>query len=441
MAEEIEALVGPDAVEGLDFEAIEIAARRQALALAARALAQRLNADHSDYAGPNASCVACQKPARYAGRHKKTFKTALGEMTLERAYYHCESCQSGFYPRDHALGFADTSLSPAVTRMTGTVGAMVSFEEGSTLLFELAAVRVNPKQVERTAEALGNEVAAYERKQVEPDCDNPLPPTLYLGMDGTGLPMRAEELKYCPGKQPDGSSKTREAKLVTIWSAEGRDKEGIPVRDKGSITYSAAIESAATRDTDKELAPFAQRVAREAARRRFDQAKRCVVLGDGAVWIWNTADEQFPNAIQIVDRFHAKEHLSAVAKKIYGATSDLAKTWGKKRHDELDGGKLRAVIVALAAHVSTCDEARKCIGYVWKNRHRMKYPQFQAQGLCTSTGVVEAGCKVALGTRLKRAGMHWTVAGANAIAALRCCKLSGRFETFWEQRAQIKPAA
>ena len=73
--------------------------------------------------------------------------------------------------------------------------------------------------------------------------------------------------------------------------------------------------------------------------------------------------------------------------------------------------------------------------YVTRNRARPRYPEFRAQGLCTSTGVVEAGCKVAVGTRLKRAGMHWTVAGADAIIALRCCKLSGRFEDFWERRA------
>ena len=81
------------------------------------------------------------------------------------------------------------------------------------------------------------------------------------------------------------------------------------------------------------------------------------------------------------------------------------------------------------------EEARKCVEYSTRNRDRMRYPAFRVQGLCTSTGVVEAGCKVAIGTRLKRAGMHWTVAGANAIIALRCCKLSGRFEDFWERRA------
>ncbi len=165
------------------------------------------------------------------------------------------------------------------------------------------------------------------------------------------------------------------------------------------------------------------------------------MLGDGAVWIWNLASEHFPGAVQIVDRFHAKQHLSDVGKAVYGATSDLARAWARERHDELDAGDLDAVLCALRTHAAANDDARKCVDYVERNRERMHYPEFLAAGLCTSTGVVEAGCKVAIGTRLKRTGMHWTVRGANAIIALRCCKLSGRFEDFWEWRAQRRRAA
>ncbi len=164
------------------------------------------------------------------------------------------------------------------------------------------------------------------------------------------------------------------------------------------------------------------------------------MLGDGAKWIWNLADEHFPDAVQIVDRFHAKHHLSDVAKSIYGAGTNLAKQWACERHDELDAGDTDAILNALRLHSPKDDEARKCVDYVERNRERMRYPEFRAVGLCTSTGVVEAGCKLAIGTRCKRAGMHWTVAGVDAIIALRCCKLSGRFEGFWERRAQRRVA-
>jgi len=422
------------------MEAIEMAARRQALRVAARAIQQRLNADTSDYVGPTVSCI-CGQAARYAGRHAKTFTSVLGPLTLERAYYHCEACEAGVCPRDHALRLENTSLSPAVTRMVGLVGAMVSFAEGHELLRELGGVDVSTKNVERGAEALGREIAVDERRTVEsPPADVPIAPTLYLGMDGTGVPMRACELEGRAGKQADGTSKTREVKLVTIWSAEGRDKEGTPERDPGSVSYSAAIESAAQRDTDEVPSEFAARVKREATRRGFDTAARRAVLGDGAKWIWNLADQHFPDAIQIVDRFHAKQHLSDVGKSIYGATSDLAKEWARSRHEQLDAGQIEDLLLALRTHAPANEEARNCIKYIENNRHRMRYPEFRAAGLCTSTGVVEAGCKVAIGTRCKRTGMHWTVAGVDAIIALRCCKLSGRFEDFWERRSTARAA-
>lgn len=429
-------MIGPGTADRIDFEAIETAGRRQAMALAARAVECRLNADTSDHTATAVRCP-CGMPTRYAGRRSKTFQTVLGPITLERAYYWCRVCQSGFCPRDRRLGMERTSLSPSVTRMVGLTAAMVSFEESSELLRELAGVTVDAKQVERTAEALGAEIAEDETTHVE-RLEQPCS-TMYVGLDGTGVPVRRSELEGREGKQPDGSAKTREVKLCTVWSAEGRDKDGIPIRDEGSVTYSAAIESAAS--SDSKVSDFARRVERETTRRGFEHAARQVALGDGAAYIWNTVSEVLPFAIQILDRFHAKQHLSDVSKAIYGAANDEAKQWAKARHDELDDGKIDDILVALEVHASACEHARQCLGYVSANRERMRYPEFHAQGLCTSTGVVEAGCKVAIGTRLKRAGMHWTVSGANAIIALRCTKLSGRFEDFWERRALARTAA
>jgi hypothetical protein len=259
---------------------------------------------------------------------------------------------------------------------------------------------------------------------------------MYLGMDGTGVPMRPAELAGRAGKGSDGTARTREAKLVTVWSAEGRDEAGTPVRDPGSVSYSAAIESAATLDTEATLSPFAARVEREAVRRGFEAAARRVVIGDGATWIWAIAAELFPGAVEIVDLFHAKEHLSDVAKAIFGPAGDLGHAWGQARHAELEGGRLDELLAALAAHAASSEAARKCVGYVTTNRERMRYPAFRAEGLCVSSGVVEAGCKVVVVTRLKRAGMRWTLAGADAIMALRACHPSGRFEAFWERRSR-----
>jgi len=254
-----------------------------------------------------------------------------------------------------------------------------------------------------------------------------------------GYPCAARKSPIA-GKQVDGSAKTREAKLVTIWTAESRDAEGKPVRDPGSVTYSAAIESATTLDTSPDPSDIAARVQREASRRGFTEAPRQAVLGDGSVWIWNTTAELFPRATQILDRFHAKEHLGQVGKVIYGDSPE-SKPWIQARFEELDQGHLKSLVHALRGRANHYNEARECVHYIWKNRRRMRYPKFHKKGFCTSTGVVEAGCKVVIGTRLKRAGMHWTVRGANAIIALRCSKLNGRFEDFWQRRSERKQGA
>src|SRR6202162_881574 len=439
VVQEVETLLGRQAVEELDLEALELAVRQQVLQLAGAAVEQRLNADTSDERGSRNRC-GCGQEARLVGRRSKQVQSVLGPLQLERAYYHCSSCGHGFCPRDEHLGIENTSLSPALTRMVGTVGAMVSFQEGSELLQELAGVAVDAQQVERTAEALGKELAEDERVHTEPLDSLPLPQTLYLGMDGTGISLLAEELAGRIGKQPDGPAKTGEVKLCTIWSAESLDAEGTPIRDEGSVTYSAALESASALDTAAERSPFAQRVGREATRRRFCQAPRRVVLGDGALWIWNIAEDQFPDATQIVDRYHAKQYLSDLGKALYGLTTSRAAQWAERRKKELDTGKFPALFTAIRRQVPRCDLARRCLHYFKTNRERMRYPEFHAQGLCTSTGVVEAGCKVAIGTRLKRAGMHWTKPGSNAIIALRCSKLSGRFQDFWERRSERRAA-
>ena len=427
---EIARLVAPGAADRLDFEAFETHLRRQALQLAARAVERRLNADRSDHAGPTAPC-ACGRLARYAGRRPKTFESALGPLTLERSYYHCGPCGRGFFPRDRALGMACASLSPAVTRMTGAAAARVSFAHASQLLAELAGVQVGIKRAERTAEALGREIAAAERAQVFAR-EAPSAPTMYLG---TGVPMRPQEVRGRAGKQSDGSARTREGKVLVLWTAETRDEKGRAVRDAGSVTYSARIDSAAWRDTDPVPPPFVRRLRREAERRGFDRARRQVIMGDGAQWIWSVATELYPRAIQIVDFFHASERLWEVAKALFPGDLDSRELWAEARCADLKAGRLAGLLATLQAHAGGCEAAAKCVGYIEANRERMRYDEFRAQGLHIGSGVVEGACKTLVGGRLKQGGMRWSKDGADAVMALRSCILSGRYEDFWEWRS------
>jgi hypothetical protein len=163
------------------------------------------------------------------------------------------------------------------------------------------------------------------------------------------------------------------------------------------------------------------------------------VIGDGAEWIWNIADDHFPGAIQIIDIFHARQHLWDVARKLYPGQEAEQKRWMAFHQDELlDEGQIEELVVALRVIDSLSPELLEKIraeaDYFDNNKERMRYPKFRAQHLFIGSGVIEAGCKTIIGSRCKQSGMFWTVRGANAILALRCCYFNGHFEDYWAGR-------
>ena len=412
-----------------DFEALETLVRDTSLRIGADFLMKMINSNRDDcqpmFIHPYGAKM------KYAGRKEKTFVTVLGDITLKRAYYIDENGR-GYFPRDNKLGMEKDSLSDGVRRMIGHTASVLSFKESSQMIENLSTLHVTAKQIERASEKLGEEISDNEKIIVKDG--TPCSKTMYLGIDGTGCPVRKEETEGRKGKQPDGSAKTREVKLAVTFSADSRDKNGTPVRDKGSVTYSAAIESASTGDLDENLSDFAARVERESQRRGFDKADRQVILGDGAKWIWNIAGESFPKAIQIIDLYHAKGTVSRVAKEIFGTKSDFGKVWGKELRNDLEAGRIDTILEKLKPYTEDFKEAESCRKYLINNRERLNYPYFREMGLSTSSGIVESGCRHVIGARVKQSGMHWTVQGANAIIALRCSKLSGRFDDFMAGR-------
>jgi hypothetical protein len=210
------------------------------------------------------------------------------------------------------------------------------------------------------------------------------------------------------------------------------NEEGYPVRDEDSTTYVGAIETA------EELG---RRLYAEAWRRGWGRAEKKVVLGDGAEWLWNQADLHFPEATQIVDLYHGRDHLGVVARQLYPDDVPAQRRWRMVKQDQLDKGQIETLVTSLHAlegsHSGLAKILQSEANYFERNKERMRYPEFRKQGFFVGSGVVEAGCKTIVG-RLKQSGMFWTVRGANAIIALRCCYLSGKFNDYWEgrQRAQ-----
>jgi hypothetical protein len=251
-------------------------------------------------------------------------------------------------------------------------------------------------------------------------------------MDGTQVFVVKAETEGRAGRTPGQPARTRECKLGCVFTQTGVDEQGRPARDESSTTYVGSIE------TSEE---FGLRIYTEAWNRGWDRASTRVVMGDGSHWIWNIAEQHFPGALQIVDLYHAREHLWDVARKLYPADEAAQKRWLMPKMDWLDNGKIEKLVAAFRklADSNTNPELAKTIRneaeYFETNRDRMRYPDFRRQNLFVGSGVIEAGCKTVIGSRLKQSGMFWTVRGANAIIALRCCCLSGKFEDYWEYRA------
>jgi hypothetical protein len=414
------------------MEATEMAIRSSMHEVGAMLLGQLLQAD-AGYRGAHVPCGRGHE-ATFSEYRTKALHTVLGPLTIRRAYYRCALCREGVIPRDVELDITATSFSPGVRRLMGRLGGKEPFEEARGDIEALAGIVVLTKQVERVSEAIGEQIESISRKERKAAMGGKIVllhpvPKMYVAIDGTGVPMVPRETQDRPGKDGIGPAKTREVKLGCVFTQAGLDENGRPVRDEGSTTYVGAIETAEE---------FGRRIFAEAIRRGSRRAEQIIVLGDGAAWIWNLADEHFPGATQIVDLYHAREHLSELAKILYGPGTPKARAWADLRIIDLDAGNVDKVISAMTrlrpATPAQRDELRRNIAYFQINALRMRYDTFRRQGSFVGSGVIEAGCKTIAGRRLKQSGMRWTVRGANAIIALRCCELSGRWESFWEAR-------
>jgi hypothetical protein len=421
----------------LDLEAVEMAVRSAMHHAGATALSELLQFPAPATEQHTLPC-SCGHRAHYRELRSKPVLTAVGKAEVSRPYYLCPHCHAGQFPADVELDIENTEFSPGVRRMQAMVGQEAPFDHGrqQMKLKLLADLEVTTKAVERTAEAIGADIAAREQDEIHRAVQLVLPivmgkpiPFLYVQLDGTGVPVVKKETVGRAGKTEGQPAHTREAKLGCVFTQTTWHKEGYAIRDPDSTTYVAAIEPAEE---------FGKRIYLEAWKRDWSHAEKKVVMGDGAEWIWNIADQHFPGAIQIVDLFHARQHLWDLARKLYPNQEAEQRRWMMIHQNMLDGGKIEDLVAALRSIDSSNSELAEKIrieaGYFQNNAKRMRYPEFRGQHLFVGSGVIEAGCKTVIGSRCKQSGVFWTVRGANAILALRCRHFNGRFEDYWEAR-------
>ncbi len=415
---------------------VELAIRTAMISLGTELL-QQLVATDSGHRGPRIDCGK-RHLAEFVGYRDKQLDTVLGRITVRRCWYHCSECEHGIAPRDEDLGVTGASLSPGLRSMTARAAAAEPFAAAAELLAHLAGIRLSAKRIERSAETdgaaaaerLAAEAPAIARGQVSvlptPADRGQAPDKLYIAIDGTGVPMVPAAVAGRAGKAPDGRARTREVKLACLFTQTTVDEAGRPVRDPESTSYLGSFAPAAE---------FATLVHAQARRRGADHIRQLVVLGDGAPWIWNLATAIAPEATPIVDIYHAREHLHALAAGLAGVLGQQHPDWLAARLADLDAGDIETLVAqttGLQPHDDTARDTHKALAYFKTNAHRMRYAYFRDRGMFIGSGTVEAGCKAVIGQRLKLSGMRWNIPGATGVLTLRCQQASNRWEHIWQ---------
>jgi hypothetical protein len=346
----------------------------------------------------------------------------FGPVTLRRDYYHPPGPEGGF-PLDQVLGIIG-GCTPGAARMLGRTAAQLPFVESSQQVQALAGLTVDPSQIQRLVQLLGPPAQARLVELPGPVLKSV--PQFYVSVDGTGVPMVRAELEGRSGKGPDGQAKTREVKLAAFFTQTTTDAEGHPLRDPQSTTYLGSFVS-----SDQ----FGPQTLLAARQRGLAQAGQIIYLGDGAAWVWEIARTCFPQAAQILDYYHASEHVAALAKAIY-ADPGTAQNWAIRWQSLLYDSQLDELFadVHTACPTLPTDDVQRELDYLERNRMRMDYRAYRQRGWFIGSGVVEAGCKRVIGQRLKQSGMFWTQSGATAVLSLRCALLSvGGWDYLWNQ--------
>lgn len=370
------------------------------------------------------------------GRESLTVDGIFGSFELARDYYYHEGKKQGHYPADAALGL-EGGNTPALARLVCLEGAdESSYQKAQNHLQETGGIKVSARQIQRLVQPVGAAAQTWQEREAQaPEPGSKAVPIMYVSGDGSGVPMRKEELKGRAGKQPDGGAKTRMAYLGCVFTQHKRDEKGHPMRDHESTTYVSSFSS---------IDEFGPLLRQEAIRRGLSLAMQVVLLIDGASGLANMGRLCFSTAIQIVDFYHALEHAGKVLVALLGSKEHPAYKirlgrWARQLlKDQVE--KLIAQTRKECAGKTQAEAVEKELGYFVNNVARMQYGTFRSQGFFIGSGVVEAGCKTVIGSRCKQSGMFWGKPGAENILALRCIQTSRRLDEFWKARLNAHAA-
>lgn len=367
------------------------------------------------------------------GREPLDVQGIFGSFQLLRRYYYHPGKKCGHFPADAALGL-ECSYTPALARLICLEGSdETSFHQAAEHLHEVGGISVPERQIQRVVDRVGQNAIDWQRRESAPgSCQADI---IYVAADATGVPMRRNELEGRRGKAPDGKAKTRMAMLGCVFTQTTVDQEGLPLRDNDSTTYLSGFLSPSD---------FGVGLRREAIRRGLTPGKQSVLLIDGASGLEKLGLDYFPDAVQIVDFYHAMEHLQILIETLWGK-EDAPGNKRRRHHWKkllLNDGLDRIISHARkeACRRGNPAEVEAALGYFLHNLPRMQYGTFRAKNYFIGSGVIEAGCRSIIAKRCKQSGMFWSQTGAEKVLAFRCIHAGNQLDPFWRHHLNSRAA-
>jgi hypothetical protein len=415
----------------------------------------------------------CGHQQQLVGYRSKKLLTLFGEVEWKRAYYQCQvqeanepdaeleqgqKCSHGRAPADARWGVQGTRTTPGVQQAISYLCAILTLEEAAATFCRLLPLRMSARQALNLMQPVGQALAEREDEVVKvvfeeagksktQQEEQALQKSskeierLYIELDGILVRMRRGSVPMEEEERKRKGDVYREMKVGAVFLAERGPERSelapevwVDTPKEGSLRYVA-------RRTAK--GGFGQLLYVLAQQSGLSRAKQIVVLGDGAPWIWKLVAEHFPGAVQIVDLYHAQQHVWDVAHAVFGPSSPAACIWAKQACTLLVHGQIEELVEAIGKLPTippAAEESRsvpeKAVDYFTTNAQRMRYPAFRAQGMHVGSGIAEAACKTVVETRAKRAGMRWTPEGVDALLPLRTAKLNHTYDEFWEHQSR-----
>ncbi len=400
----------------------------------------------------------------------KKLLTLFGEVEWKRAYYQCQveadpepeqapKCSHGRAPADEKWGVQGTRTSPGVQQYISYLCAMLTLEEAAETFNRLLPLRMSARQALNLMQPVGQALAAKEDEMVKALFEEAVQSQtqegeqasqktgkdierLYIELDGILARMRRGSVPMEEDERKRKGDVYREMKVGAVFLAErGPERSELVPEVWVDTPKEDSLRYVARRTARGGFGPLLYTLAQQSG---LSRAKQVVVLGDGAAWIWKLVAEHFPGAVQIVDLYHAQEHVWDVAHAVFGPSSQQACIWAKQACTLLVHGQIEDLVAAIGklppippAPGESRSVPDKAVDYFTSNAQRMRYPSFRAQGMHVGSGIAEAACKTVVETRAKRAGMRWTPDGLDALLPLRTAKLNRTYDEFWEQQSRL----